>query len=125
MNTEKKSQLDKFKEAARHLETDDDEERFEERLKKIVKQTPVSLRTRVMGMILTSNLLRLNYALTLGLSSIQSPLLECNPAKASFYSTWLNHNFIHHVQRQNLPQTVATIDERNSVVSHRAVCFVY
>jgi hypothetical protein len=26
-----------------------------------------------MGMILTSNLLRLNYALTLGLSSIQSP----------------------------------------------------
>lgn len=34
---EKKSQLDKFKEAARQLETDDDEERFEERLKKLVK----------------------------------------------------------------------------------------
>jgi len=36
--TEKKSQLEKFKEAARQLETDDDEERFEERLKKLVKQ---------------------------------------------------------------------------------------
>jgi len=35
-----KSQLNKFKEAARQLETDDDEDRFEERLKKIVKQTP-------------------------------------------------------------------------------------
>lgn len=33
-----KSQLDKFKEAACQLETDDDEERFEKRLKKIVKQ---------------------------------------------------------------------------------------
>lgn len=33
-----KSQLDKFKEAARQLETDDDEDRFEERLKKIVKK---------------------------------------------------------------------------------------
>ncbi len=33
-----KSQLDRFKEAARQLETDDDEERFEERLKKLVKQ---------------------------------------------------------------------------------------
>ncbi|MCA0921476.1 hypothetical protein [Pseudooceanicola nanhaiensis] len=37
MNNEK-SQLDKFKEAARQLETDDDEERFDERLKKIVKR---------------------------------------------------------------------------------------
>lgn len=35
-----KSQLDKFKEAARQLETDDDEERFEERLKKVVRQKP-------------------------------------------------------------------------------------
>lgn len=35
-----KSQLDKFKEAARQLETDDDDERFEERLKQIVKQKP-------------------------------------------------------------------------------------
>lgn len=32
------AQLDKFKEAARQLETDDDDERFEERLKKIVKK---------------------------------------------------------------------------------------
>jgi len=34
--SEEKNQLDKFKEAARQLETDDDEERFEERLKIIV-----------------------------------------------------------------------------------------
>lgn len=33
-------QLDRFKEAARQLETDDDDERFEERLKQIVKQKP-------------------------------------------------------------------------------------
>lgn len=38
--TQDKSQLDKFKEAARELETDDDPERFKERLKKIVKQKP-------------------------------------------------------------------------------------
>ena len=35
-----KHQLDKFKEAARQLETDDDEERFEKKLKKMVKQKP-------------------------------------------------------------------------------------
>jgi hypothetical protein len=35
------SQLDKFKEAARELETDDDEARFDERLKRIVKHRPV------------------------------------------------------------------------------------
>lgn len=40
MTEARKSQLDKFKEAARHLETDDDDERFEERLKQIVKQKP-------------------------------------------------------------------------------------
>ena len=39
-SSDKKSQLDKFKEAARQLETDDDEERFEEKLKKLVKQKP-------------------------------------------------------------------------------------
>jgi hypothetical protein len=33
-----KTQLDRFKEAALQLETDDDEERFEERLKKLAKQ---------------------------------------------------------------------------------------
>lgn len=40
MKSESKSQLEKFKEAARQLETDDDDERFEERLKHIVKQKP-------------------------------------------------------------------------------------
>lgn len=35
-----KSQLEKFKEAARDLETDDDEARFDERLRKIVKPKP-------------------------------------------------------------------------------------
>ena len=34
----KPSQLDKFKEAARQLETDDDEARFDERVKKLVRQ---------------------------------------------------------------------------------------
>jgi hypothetical protein len=34
-------QLDKFKEAARQLETDDDEGRFKERLGKLVKHKPV------------------------------------------------------------------------------------
>ncbi len=37
---DEKTQLDRFKEAARQLETDDDEERFEERLKRLVKQKP-------------------------------------------------------------------------------------
>jgi len=35
-----KSQLDKFKEVARELETDDDEGRFNERLKKLAKHLP-------------------------------------------------------------------------------------
>ncbi|MET3760524.1 hypothetical protein [Sphingomonas sp. UYEF23] len=35
-----KTQLDKFKEAARDLETDDDEARFDERMKKLVKHKP-------------------------------------------------------------------------------------
>lgn len=34
------SQLDKFKEAARNLECDDDEARFDDRVKKLVKPTP-------------------------------------------------------------------------------------
>jgi hypothetical protein len=34
------SQLDKFKEAARELETDDDPERFKERLGKIARAKP-------------------------------------------------------------------------------------
>lgn len=35
-----KPQLDKFKEAARALECDDDEARFDERMKKLVKRKP-------------------------------------------------------------------------------------
>lgn len=35
------SQSDKFKEAARELECDDDEQRFKERLRKLVKHKPV------------------------------------------------------------------------------------
>ncbi|WP_200955703.1 hypothetical protein [Sphingomonas sp. Root241] len=38
--SEPKSQLEKFKEAARELETDDDPERFKERLGKLVKTKP-------------------------------------------------------------------------------------
>ncbi len=38
---ETKSQLDKFKEAARQLETDDDPERFKERVGKLVRHKPV------------------------------------------------------------------------------------
>ena len=35
-----KSQLDRFKEAARELGTDDDEERFNEKLKKLTRRAP-------------------------------------------------------------------------------------
>jgi hypothetical protein len=38
--TEPKTQLDKFKEAARELGCDEDEARWEERLKKVAKQKP-------------------------------------------------------------------------------------
>ena len=41
MMTEDKTQLDKFKQAARKLETDDNPERFRERLGKLVKHKPV------------------------------------------------------------------------------------
>ena len=36
-----KAQIEKFKEAARELECDDDYQRFDERLKKLVKHKPV------------------------------------------------------------------------------------
>ena len=36
-----RSQLDKFQQAARELETDEDPKRFEERLRKLVKHKPV------------------------------------------------------------------------------------
>ena len=38
MNTQNKTQLERFKEAARELEADDDDERFNERLRKLAKQ---------------------------------------------------------------------------------------
>lgn len=38
--TDKRPQSDKFKEAARELEADEDEGRWEERLKKVVKGKP-------------------------------------------------------------------------------------
>ena len=37
---EPQSQIDKFKEAARQLETDDDPERFKERVGKLVRHRP-------------------------------------------------------------------------------------
>ncbi|MDP2732091.1 MAG: hypothetical protein Q8O63_03115 [Hoeflea sp.] len=40
MITQDKPQIDKFKEAARELETDDDEKRFDERLGKLAKAPP-------------------------------------------------------------------------------------
>lgn len=39
--TKEPTQLDKFKQAARELETDDDPARFRERLGKLVKHKPV------------------------------------------------------------------------------------
>jgi hypothetical protein len=39
--TDDRTQLDKFKQAARDLETDDDPERFKERLRKAVRHKPV------------------------------------------------------------------------------------
>ena len=41
MTDEKPTQLDKFKEAARDLECDDEEKHFDERIKKLVKHKPV------------------------------------------------------------------------------------
>lgn len=38
MGTNNKTQLEKFKDAARDLECDDDEQRFKERLGKLVKR---------------------------------------------------------------------------------------
>lgn len=41
MATDQKPQLDKFKQAARELECDDDDKRFKDRLGKLAKQKPV------------------------------------------------------------------------------------
>ena len=43
------SQLDKFKEAARQLETDDDPERFKERMAALVKHKPVEPSEPIVG----------------------------------------------------------------------------
>ncbi|GGH41529.1 hypothetical protein [Cribrihabitans marinus] len=40
MANDEKSQLERFKEAARELGTDDDEDRFNKKLKKLVKDKP-------------------------------------------------------------------------------------
>jgi len=40
-DTPPRPQLEKFKQVARELETDDDEARFDERMKKLVKHKPV------------------------------------------------------------------------------------
>jgi hypothetical protein len=37
---DKKAQIDKFREAARQIEADDDEKRFDERLGKVAKAQP-------------------------------------------------------------------------------------
>lgn len=41
MTDQPKTQLDKFKEAARELETDDDPQHFKTKLAKVVKHKPV------------------------------------------------------------------------------------
>ncbi len=41
MAEDRPSQTDKFKEAARALECDDDEDRFKDRVRKLVRQKPV------------------------------------------------------------------------------------
>ena len=41
MTDDQKPQLDKFKEAARELECDDDDQRFKEKLGKLAKARPV------------------------------------------------------------------------------------
>ena len=41
-SSDERAQLDKFKQAARELETDDDPERFKERIGKLVKHKPVA-----------------------------------------------------------------------------------
>lgn len=46
MTDEPQTQLDKFKEAARELETDDDPDRFKQRLGKIVKAQAVPERPK-------------------------------------------------------------------------------
>ena len=49
MSDEKPTQVDKFKEAARELGADEDEARWDERLKKVVKANPPSLSPSTSG----------------------------------------------------------------------------
>lgn len=46
----KQTQLEKFKQASRELETDDDEKRFDEKLGKIAKQKPTGAASLVRGL---------------------------------------------------------------------------
>jgi hypothetical protein len=43
--TDDRVQLDKFKQAAREVETDDDPDRFQDRLRQVVKHKPVESRS--------------------------------------------------------------------------------
>lgn len=46
MTDQRPTQLDKFKQAARELEADDDPERFKERLGRLLKKPPESARKK-------------------------------------------------------------------------------
>lgn len=46
MTDPKPSQLDKFKKAAKELEADEDEKRWDERLKKVAKGKPIPSQTK-------------------------------------------------------------------------------
>lgn len=46
MSDNRQSQLEKFKEAARDLECDDDEQRFKERIGKLAKHQPAPSKPR-------------------------------------------------------------------------------
>jgi hypothetical protein len=45
--TDNKSQADKFREAAKEVETDDDEKRFDEKLRRITKAPQKKQRSRI------------------------------------------------------------------------------
>jgi len=49
MATKPKGQLDKFKQAARELETDDSEKRFNEKLGKIARAKPIAKKSKRRG----------------------------------------------------------------------------
>ncbi|WP_316398498.1 hypothetical protein [Bradyrhizobium sp. 33ap4] len=47
MTTKSRTQIEKFKKAARDLETDDNEKRFNERLGKIARQKPSDAKVKI------------------------------------------------------------------------------